>query len=75
MSVENDPNRLLKVREVAILLGISIASVYRGVTKGLIPEPRHPTAGGYASRWVYSELLEARDKFRCGRKHPETKAA
>ncbi|MBK8802088.1 MAG: hypothetical protein IPN71_08535 [Fibrobacteres bacterium] len=75
VSVEYDPNRMLKVREVANLFGISIASVYRGMAKGLIPEPKHPTPGGFASRWVYSELLKAMDKFRCGRKHPETKAA
>lgn len=73
MNIEADPNRLLRIEEVAIFFGISRSTVYREIPKGSIPEPTHPTTSGYASRWVYSELLEARDRFRRGRRPPVQK--
>lgn len=46
----DDDLRLLTVGEVADILAISVPSLYRGIARGKIPKPIHPT-GQRAARW------------------------
>lgn len=51
-SIAADP--LLTGREVAVMLGISLPSVFRRVSDGTIPRP---VKLGAASRWPQSEII------------------
>ena len=46
--------QLLRLREVRVMIGMSSASIYRGVSSGSFPAP---VKVGAASRWRLSDLL------------------
>ena len=54
MKVEDE--RLLRVKEVASLIGVSRSTIYRMVEAGQFPQPIR--IGPRASRWRLSEVLE-----------------
>lgn len=49
--------RWIAVRDVAARLGISVPSVWRGVSAGRLPSPSYPTP--QAARWDLEELDRA----------------
>ncbi|WP_407493815.1 helix-turn-helix transcriptional regulator [Pseudooceanicola sp. MF1-13] len=56
--------RLLKVGEVAKLLGVSVSTVWRHVANGSLPEP---VRFGGITRWAQSELANCLDKMKAER--------
>lgn len=56
--------RLLKVGEVAGLLGVSVSTVWRHVADGSLPEP---VRFGGVTRWAQSELVDHLDALKAGR--------
>jgi predicted DNA-binding transcriptional regulator AlpA len=54
--------RWINVREVANRLGISVPSVWRGVSAGRLPSPSYPTP--QAARWDMDELDRAMEALK-----------
>lgn len=57
--VRKRTERLLTVQEVARILGVSVATVWRHTKCGTLPEP---IKIGGATRWVESEICDAINK-------------
>ena len=47
-------DRLLTIKEVSLMVGLSIPTIYRRISAGAFPEQVHP--GDRASRWRLSEI-------------------
>lgn len=60
MATATDP--LLKMPEVENIVGLKRAMIYRLVKAGKFPKPWKP--GGYASRWLQSEVMAWREQWR-----------
>lgn len=56
--------RLLRVGEVAGLLGVSVSTVWRHVADGSLPEP---VRFGGVTRWAQSELILYLEALKAGR--------
>ena len=56
--------RLLKVVEVARLLGVSVSTVWRHVANGSLPEP---VRFGGVTRWSETELVDHLDELKADR--------
>ncbi len=54
--------RYIDVRGVAARLGISVPSVWRGVSAGRLPSPAYPTPG--SARWDLEELDRAMEALK-----------
>ena len=55
---------LLKDREAALLLGISVPTFWRRVADGTVPKP---VKLGNLSRWPQSEILEVIERAKAAR--------
>ncbi len=58
----NSTRRWVTVREVAERLGISVPSVWRGVSTGRLPSPSYPVP--QAARWDLEELDRAMEALK-----------
>lgn len=56
------PDRLLTVQEVAAMLGVTVASIWRGVADGRLPQPVYPLSR--SPRWIRDEVNVAVEKTR-----------
>lgn len=54
--------RFVDVRELANLLGVNVATVWRAVAAGRLPSPAYPSPR--AARWPLAEVLEALERTR-----------
>lgn len=61
------PDRLLRLKEVTELTGLSKAYIYRLMKAGRFPQQFKP--GGYASRWSESEIVAWRESQRRDQSH------
>lgn len=59
-----DPNHLLRDREAAFLLGLSVPSFWRRVADGTVPRP---VKLGHSSRWPKSEILDVIERAKAAR--------
>jgi predicted DNA-binding transcriptional regulator AlpA len=50
------PERRMAVKEVSIITGYSVPSIYEQVRRGVFPQPFQ--MGANASRWRYADVLE-----------------
>lgn len=57
-----DSHHFVDVRELATLLGVKPASVWRGVNAGRLPKPCYPSPR--AARWNVAEVLQALERTR-----------
>ncbi|MCY4394976.1 MAG: AlpA family phage regulatory protein [Rhodospirillaceae bacterium] len=64
-----NPVRLLKIREVCSLVGLSRASIYVQMRKGRFPRPIYPAPN--APRWPLDEIAEYLDGLRAQRDAPQ----
>jgi predicted DNA-binding transcriptional regulator AlpA len=62
MEVSPKARRWANVRDVADHLGISVPSVWRGVSAGRLPSPSYPTP--QAARWDLEELDRAMETLK-----------
>lgn len=53
-NLNNWPERKLKVREVAAIYGVSVATIWRWARTGAIPKPHK--IGGNTTRWDGSAI-------------------
>lgn len=51
-------SRILKKKEVLYRCGISNASLYRQIAKGMFPRQRRLSSGGRAVGWLESDINE-----------------
>jgi prophage regulatory protein len=59
------PDRLIRMKEVCEITGLSKAMIYRLIKRGTFPQQFKP--GGFASRWSQCEVLKWRESQRAKR--------